>query len=141
MYRITAALAPILLLSACGAVLTSPTPDGGWRPLSRLTVHNQLAAAVYLRANWVDGTEQTSAIPVGDPLFISGSIGGAFPATIEILGADCNVLGRLTDQRWETQAMITVSATGLALDPITISERAWHVAEVVDDCRTRPDRP
>ncbi len=149
-YRIAAALALILLVSACDAILASPTeppsgavptPDGPWPPLSRLTVHNQHAAAVYLRANWVEGMEQTSAIPVGDPLFISGSIAGAFPAIIEILDADCNVIGRLTGQPWRTQAMITVSVTGLAFDPITTTERAWQIAEVVDDCRTKPNLP
>jgi hypothetical protein len=148
MHRIAATLALILLLAACGDILASPTeppsvpmPDGPWEPLSRLTVHNQDPGAVYLRANWVDGMEQTSAIPVGNPLYISGSIAGAFPAIIEILGADCSVIRRLTGQPWRTQAMITVSDTGLAFDPITTSERAWPIAEVVDDCRTEPDLP
>ena len=140
-HRMIVALVLILLLPACGAVPASRAPDGPWRPLSRLTVHNQHAEAAYLRANWVEGKEQTSFIPVGDPLAISGSIGGGFPASVEILDATCAVIGRLADQPGETQAMITISSTGLALDPITTTERAWNVAEVVDDCPTRPDIP
>ena len=131
----------VLLLSACAALPASPTPDGERRPLSRLTVHNQHEAAVYLRANWVEGMEQTSDILADDPLYISGSIAGAFPALVEILDADCKVIGRVADQGWDTQAMITVSATGLELTPITAGEPTWQVAEVVTDCRTKPDLP
>ena len=39
------------------------------------------------------------------------------------------------------EPMITVSATGLELTPITSTERPWNVAEVVRDCRTKPDLP
>ena len=141
-YSLTLALiALILLLSACAALPASLTPGEGRRPLSRLTVHNQHDAAVYLRANWVEGMEQISDIRADDPLYISGSIAGGFPALVEILDADCGVIGRVAGQHWETQAMITASAAGLDLTPITAGEPTWQVAEVVKDCRTKPDLP
>lgn len=142
LWRIGALVLVMVVVSACESLLVTPAPRDPNAPLSRLTVHNQHADAVYLRANWVEGMEQTSVIPVGDPLFISGSIAGAFPATVEILDADCRpIIGRLTDQSWDTQAMITISETGLEIEPITTMERFWDVAEVVRECRTKPDLP
>ena len=141
MYPTTAAIALVLLLPACAASPVTSARDAATLPLSRLTVDNRHEGAAYLRATWVDGMEQTSVIPVDGPLYISGSIAGAFPATVEILDADCNLVGRLSNQPRDTQAIITVSATGLTLTPITFGERTWRVAEVVDECRTRPDPP
>lgn len=141
-WRIGALVLVMVLVPACGSLLVTPAPRDPNAPLSRLTVHNQHADAVYLRANWIEGMEQTSVIPVGDPLFISGSIAGAFPATVEILDADCNpIIGRLTDQFWDTQAIITISAAGLEVEPITAPEGLWDVAKVVRKCRTKPDLP
>jgi hypothetical protein len=142
MQRMMAALALMLVLPACGSIQFTPPPVDPNRPLSRLTVQNQRPDAVYLRANWIEGMEQTSVIPVGDPLFISGSIAGAFPATVEILDAGCNpIIGRLTDQPWDLQAVITISETGLSVEPITTAEGFWDVAQTVAECRTKPDLP
>lgn len=139
MVRSVATILLALLLAGCAEVIASPSP--GWRPLSRLTVHNQHEAATYLRANWTEGMEQTSIIPVGDPLYISGSIAGAFPERVEILDANCAILGQVIGRPGETQALVTITVNGVDLRPIAVSERPWQVAEVVDDCRTRPNLP
>jgi hypothetical protein len=137
---VVAALALVLALSlllGCTAAIL----DTGPRPLSRLTIHNQHPDGYFLRANWIEGMEQTSRIPMGDPLYISGSIAGAFPHHVEILDRDCNVLARLTDQPWDTQALVTMSELGMTMQPISSVAHPYDVAEVVKKCRTKPDLP
>jgi hypothetical protein len=137
----------ILVAFALGLALssllgcTAAIVDTGLRPMSRLTIHNQHPDGFFLRANWLEGMEQTSRIPMGDPLYISGSIAGAFPHRVEILDRDCNVLARLTDEPWDTQALVTMSELGLAVQPISSVAHHYDVAEVVKKCRTKPDLP
>jgi hypothetical protein len=127
-----------VLLAACANWQAGPA--GEMRPLSRLTVHNQNDAAEYVRATWMDGMEMTYRIPAGEPLYVSGSIAGGFPARIEVLDAECTVLETVRGTPPDTQAIVTVSAQGVAVTPITTGGE-WHVADTVQECRTKPDPP
>ena len=108
-------------------------------PLSKVYVQNGTDQGHHVRMNCPNGFVQVSWVEAGMTQALSGAIGtSGFPATIDVLTADCVPVASLVGLPPGSAGIVVISAEVTRLHGLHRADSSWGVADSIQACGATP---
>jgi len=134
------ATAMTLALAACQGLLPPPVEvEGPIPPLSKVYVTNATDSGHHVRMNWPDGFIQVAWVEAGTTTGLEGAIGtSGFPATIDVLTADCALVASLAGLPPGSAGIVVISPLEATLRPLHRADASWSTVGSIEACGATP---